>query len=214
MVFRNVLSKDKCKFLENYFLETEKVARLYFDTGFISQFNKEYGRFNDPQAMGSYSIYGTIAGDIILKDLKPLVEKNLNKKLYETYSYARVYKKGAILKRHTDRESCKISATMNLGGETWPIFIDNNTSKGESIILKPGDMLLYPGFNLEHWREPLKKGECTQLFLHYVDVKDKDAERYKYDSRPMLGIDEAFKINGENNNKNNYKDYTKKYKKI
>ena len=154
-IFRNVLSKDKCKFLEDYFLEIEKIARVYFDTGFISQFNKEYGVFNEQQVEGSYSIYGTIAGDIILRDLKPLIEKNLNKKLYETYSYIRIYKKGTLLKRHTDRESCKISTTLNLGGEKWPIFIDDNTSKGKPIILEPGDMLLYPGVELEHWREPL-----------------------------------------------------------
>ena len=221
-VLRKVISTELCEFLKNYFLESEKVAKLYFATDFISQFNKEYGVFNDPQVEGSYAIYGSIVGDMVLQQLKPLVEKNLKKKLYETYSYARVYKKGDILERHKDRFSCKISGTLNLGGEAWPIHIANNpsegkaegrilgggrsekyipgTAKGESVILNAGDMLLYPGAELEHWREPLKKGKCIQLFLHYVNVKDKDAEKYKHDGRPMLGVDTLIRKEKKNDN--------------
>tara|TARA_R100001244_G_scaffold119846_1_gene89421 strand:- start:847 stop:1539 length:693 start_codon:yes stop_codon:yes gene_type:complete len=209
-ILRKVISKELCEFLKNYFLESEKVAKLYFATEFISQFNTQYGVFNDPQVEGSYAIHGSIVGDMVLQQLKPLVEKNLKKKLYETYSYARVYKKGNTLDRHKDRLSCKISVTLNLDGEEWPIFIEGNSAKGkathdketgavtqytpgntkgEKVILKAGDMLLYEGSDLEHWREPLKKGKCVQLFLHYVDVKYKDAEKYKHDGRPMLGVD-------------------------
>jgi hypothetical protein len=210
-IVRNAIQKDICKFLETYFLEKEKVAKLYLTTEFISRFNKEYGGFNDPQAPGAYSLYGSTAGDIILKQLKPKVEKITKTKLYETYSYMRTYNQGNELKKHKDRSSCKISTTINLGGEIWPIFIqtdpnqgsknkdkiDENyipgTKKGTKIILKQGDMLVYKGFDLEHWREPLKKGRCSQLFLHYIDVKDPDAQNKKYDGRHMLGIDVLIK---------------------
>tara|TARA_R110000751_G_scaffold211940_1_gene315373 strand:- start:168 stop:857 length:690 start_codon:yes stop_codon:yes gene_type:complete len=215
-VLRKVISQELCDFLKNYFLESEKVAKLYFESEFISQFNKEYGMFNDSQVPNSYANHGSIIGDMVLQQLKPLVEKTLNKKLYETYSYARVYKKGNELIRHKDRASCKISVTLNLGGEEWPIYIANNPSegkavyegdiikeytpgdaKGEAVILKVGDMLLYPGAELEHWREPLPKGKCIQLFLHYVNVKDKDAEKYKYDGRPVLGVSPLLKKGGK-----------------
>jgi len=158
-IIRNALQKDVCKFLETYFLEKEKVAKLYLTTEFISRFNKEYGAFNDPQVPGAYSLYGSTAGDIILKQLKPKVEKITKTKLYETYSYMRTYNEGDELKKHKDRTSCKISTTINLGGEIWPIFIqtdpnqgsknirDENeqiknyipgTKKGDKVILKPG----------------------------------------------------------------------------
>jgi len=210
-IVRNAIQKDICKFLETYFLEKEKVAKLYLTTEFISRFNREYGGFNDPQAPGAYSLYGSTAGDIILKQLKPKVEKITKTKLYETYSYMRTNNQGNELKKHKDRSSCKISTTINLGGEIWPIFIqtdpnqgsknkdkiDKNyipgTKKGTKIILKQGDMLVYKGFDLEHWREPLKQGRCSQLFLHYIDVKDPDAENKKYDGRHMLGIDVLIK---------------------
>ena len=45
----------------------------------------------------------------------PDMEKATGLKLYPAYTYARIYKKGDILKRHKDRFSCEISTTMNLG---------------------------------------------------------------------------------------------------
>lgn len=38
------------------------------------------------------------------------------------------------------------------------------TKKGDKVILKPGDMLVYKGFDLEHWREPLKKVDAVNCF--------------------------------------------------
>jgi hypothetical protein len=209
-VLRNVLSKEKCKFLTDYFLLKRQVSRFYFDTAFISQFNKEYGIWNDPQCLGAWSHYGDIAGDLILQELKPVMEKKFKNKLYETYSYVRIYEKDHELKRHKDRPSCEISATLNLGGELWPIYIENDPSKGfhdenkiyisgntkgDKVILKPGDMLLYKGDKLEHWREPLKEGTCIQMFLHYVEKNGK-LKNNIYDGRPFLGIDSSIKRKG------------------
>lgn len=213
-IVRNALQKDVCKFLETYFLEKEKVAKLYLTTEFISRFNKEYGAFNDPQVPGAYSLYGSTAGDIILKQLKPKVEKITKTKLYETYSYMRTYNEGDELKKHKDRTSCKISTTINLGGEIWPIFIqtdpnqgsknirDENeqiknyipgTKKGDKVILKPGDMLVYRGCELEHWREKFKGKQCIQTFLHYNNRKTPGAKENMFDTRPHLGLPEWFK---------------------
>ena len=84
-----------------------------------------------------------------------------------------------------------------LGGGRSERIYTQETAKGESVILNAGDMLLYPGAELEHWREPLKKGKCIQLFVHYVNVKDKDAEKYKHDGRPMLGVDTLIRKGGK-----------------
>ena len=60
----------------------------------------------------------------------PQIEKSTGLKLYPSYAYARIYKKGDILKRHKDRFSCEISATLNLGGDPWPIFLSPNKNVG------------------------------------------------------------------------------------
>ena len=105
--------------------------------------------------------------------VKPTIEKFTGLNLIETYSYARLYTKGNELKRHTDRISCEISATMNLGGDLWPIFVDptkQKNQKGVEVNLNAGDLLIYKGNILEHWREPFDGNECCQVFLHYNDV--------------------------------------------
>jgi len=131
-----------------------------------------------------------------LEKVKHILEKESGVKLTETYSYARIYKKGDELKRHKDRYSCEISTTMNLGGDDWPIFLEpsgEEGKKGVEVNLKPGDMLMYCGCELEHWREPFKGKDCGQVFLHYNDASGKDAESNKYDGRPMIGLPAYFK---------------------
>ena len=56
------------------------------------------------------------------------------------------------------------------------------------VNLKPGDMLVYSGCDLEHWREPFEGEECVQVFLHYNHVNGRFAEQNKFDKRAMLGL--------------------------
>ena len=138
------------------------------------------------------------------------MEKATGLKLYPAYTYARIYKKGDILKRHKDRFSCEISTTMNLGGDDWPIYLEPDSSKGEvkkevgyvsentkgiRVDLKPGDMLVYSGCELEHWRNKLKVKECIQVFLHYNNRKTPGSKENMFDKRPHLGLPNWFKRN-------------------
>tara|TARA_B100000902_G_C26809279_1_gene668400 strand:- start:336 stop:626 length:291 start_codon:yes stop_codon:yes gene_type:complete len=86
--------------------------------------------------------------------------------------------KGDSLKRHKDRPSCQISTTLNLGGDPWSIYLEPNIE----INLKQGDMLIYRGCDLEHWRNKFKGNECIQVFLHYSE------EDRKLDNRIHLGL--------------------------
>ena len=54
-------------------------------------------------------------------------------------------------------------------------------------------MLVYKGMILEHWREVFLGNDCAQVFLHYNDVKSKDAQKNIFDSRPHLGLPSYFK---------------------
>ena len=60
--------------------------------------------------------------------------------------------------------------------------------KGVRIDLKPGDMIIYSGCELEHWREPFEGKLCGQVFLHYNHANGQFAKDNLYDKRPMLGI--------------------------
>jgi len=192
-IIRKAIDPQLATFVHDYFLVKKQVADTFFKTRFISPFTIEHGTMGDGQCPDSYSHYADIAMEILLIWLKPLMEKEVKMKLYPTYSYARIYDKGAILKRHIDRFSCEISTTLNLGGKIWPIYLENKKGKKIKVILNQGDMLIYKGQSLAHWREPLEEGYCVQVFLHYNKQSGKKAKKNYLDGRPHLGLPTAFK---------------------
>ena len=208
-VLKKAISPQLSKFISHYFLLKRKVARKMFDQRYISQFTEEWGLWNDTQVPDTYSHYADIAMETLLTWVQPVMEKHTGLKLSPTYSYARIYKKGDILNRHKDRFSCEISTTLNLGGDKWPIYLDPtgadnvinerqnlikpNSPKGIKVDLNPGDMLIYSGCELEHWRETFEGEDCIQVFLHYNKIDSKAAEENKFDKRPHLGLPAWFK---------------------
>ena len=195
-VIKEAVSKEIANFVYNYFLTKRQVARTFFDTRYISPFTTEFGVWNDEQVPNTYSHYSDIAMETLLMMVQPKMEKLTGLKLNPTYSYARIYKRGDVLKRHKDRFSCEISTTMNLGGDDWPIYLEPSGEvgkKGVRVDLKPGDMLVYSGCELEHWREKFKGKECVQVFLHYNNRKTPGAKDNMFDKRPHLGLPSWFK---------------------
>ena len=195
LVIKRVIPKELAEFCYDYFCNKRKVARLFFDARYISQFSVEWGVWNDEQVPETYSQYSDLVMETLLQKLKPLMEKETKLKLNETYSYARIYKKGDELKRHKDRYSCEISTTMHLGGDQWSIFLEPSGEEGKTgteVKLEVGDMLIYSGCELEHWREKFEGENCGQVFLHYNDATKDTAEENKFDGRPFLGLPSWF----------------------
>jgi len=195
-VLKNVISKDVADMAYSYLLNKRKVAEVLLNERFISPFTQYFGVWNDEQVPNTYSHYSDILMETLLEKVKPTMEKHTGLKLSPTYSYARIYKNGDILARHKDRYSCEISTTLNLGGDKWPIYLDPTGKKGQAGIkvnLNPGDMLIYSGCELEHWREEFKGKDCGQVFLHYNKTNSKTAKVNKFDKRPFIGLPEYFK---------------------
>jgi hypothetical protein len=195
-IIKKAIDKDLALFLFNYFLMKKQVLDTCLKHRYISPFEKMLGTYNDKQVPNTYSCYADIAMETLILKCQPIMEKTTKLKLYPAYTYARVYKKGDELKRHKDRFSCEISTTMNLGGDNWPIYLEpsgKEGKKGIKVDLKPGDMLVYSGCELEHWREKFKGKECVQVFLHYNNVKTKGAKQNMFDTRPHLGLPDWFK---------------------
>ena len=196
VVMKKVISREIADFAFAYFLNKRKVARFLFDQKYISPFTDYWGIWNDAQVPNTYSHYADLVMETLLQKVQPLMEKYTGLKLSPTYSYARIYKKGDVLARHKDRFSCEISTTLNLGGEEWPIYLEPSGREGQAGIkvdLEPGDMLIYSGCDLEHWREAFPGKDCGQVFLHYNDAKKKIAKANKFDGRPFVGLPAWYK---------------------
>jgi hypothetical protein len=210
VVIKQAISKDLATFVANYFSMKKQVYDTCRQTRFISPFEILLGDYEgaDGQIPHTYSNYSDIAMETLMLKCQPIMEKTTGLKLTPAYTYARIYKNGDVLKRHKDRFSCEISTTMNLGGDPWPIYLSPNENvgipdgekitveskaKGIKVDLKPGDMLVYKGCELEHWRNKFKGKECIQAFLHYNNQKTPGAKENMFDKRPHLGLPSWFK---------------------
>jgi len=209
-IIPKAISKQMAEIAYDYIILKRRAAETLFKTKYIIPFEKMHGTWDDDQVPRTFSIYGDVLMDTLLEKCLPIAEKHSKLKLIPNYSYCRIYKKGDVLRRHKDRFSCEVSATLNLGGDEWPIYINPDPKggytfgrkeglhkvqdykpskdKGVKIILKPGAMLLYRGIDLEHWREAFDGANCGQVFFHYNDYETKGSEKNLYDGRPHLGL--------------------------
>jgi len=198
IVIKQAIDKNLALFLYNYFYMKRQVLDTCLNERYISPFETLLGEYEkaDQQIPNTYSSYSDIAIETLMLKCQPDMEKATGLKLYPAYTYARIYKKGDELKRHKDRFSCEISTTMNLGGNSWPIYLEPSGKegmKGVKIDLKPGDMLVYSGCELEHWREKFKGKDCVQVFLHYNNCKTPGSKDNMFDKRLHLGLPSWFK---------------------
>jgi len=143
------------------------------------------------QVVGSTIEYGSPLMSVLSRKVKPILEKETGLQLCPTYNFTRLYTSGMSLDRHTDRPSCEISATVCLDYDAdyrWPIFCKDRYGKEHSIEMEVGDMVIYRGCDVEHWREKFKGSWHLQTFIHYVDKSGPYYPQHAYDSRELPKI--------------------------
>jgi len=204
IVIKKAITKEFANFGFNYLQMSAEADFFMLENNLTHSANPLIGNFTDKQVPNSYAKYGDRFMETMLVKLLPTMQQGTGLKLIPCYAYTRLYRKGNELKRHKDRPSCEISTTLNLGGDPWDIFIDPtgtnnvideykgihkpNAPKGIKILLNPGDMIVYSGCELEHWREPFQGNLCGQVFLHYNNAAGPFAKTNLFDKRPMLGV--------------------------
>ena len=133
------------------------------------QVNGSIARYSHPQYKEAHS------------QIRLRIEKQIGRKLYNTYYYDRFYFPGQELTKHTDRDACEISVTVHVSTnlkECWPIWIKTVHGEERAVCLEPGDGMIYKGCERPHWREPMpgkkkswwnkKELYYHQIFFHYV----------------------------------------------
>ena len=178
VVLQDVLTKEQCDSL------VEHMFQLHADGKLIQ----------DDQCPLSDAVYGDEKFDTLLQNIVEPLGKAVGKKLLPTYSYARIYRTGDVLKKHKDRPACEISTTLTLGYDAkvnWPIHFSNDDGTVEKAVsMEPGEMAAYKGTEMVHWRRPFKGNWHCQVFLHYVDANGPYADQ-AMDGRTSLGIDKT-----------------------
>lgn len=129
------------------------------------------------------------------------IEELTGKDLHPTYTYSRIYAQNEILQKHTDRYACEYSITLALkyDQKIWPFWLETSTGLVE-ILLDVGDILIYNGIKVPHWRDALEGTFHYQAFLHFVDKRG-DYQFHRWDRRPKFQTTrEAAEVTLRNNN--------------
>jgi len=178
------------------FIDVERAAALCKEFKDHCESNNLPG---DNQVEESQAAYNYMSFLELLTEKTPEVSRAIEEHVLPTYTYARIYKNGAILKPHMDRDACEISLTVHLDGDMgWPIFVRTPDGSDVEVVLEPGDALVYLGCEALHWREEFNGNYYGQAFLHYVRSRGPRAYAFfdndKGSTTPRTQIDEEKKV--------------------
>jgi len=172
-ILAQAVSPESARFMATYALLQQKWPGYYQPE---QMFRAALGRYADALS------------EALLLELKPLVERATGLELLPCYSYLRIYGNGAVLPKHLDRPSCEISTSLTLGFKapaSWPLCVQAD-GMDNSLALMPGDMLVYRGADVPHWRDTFTGEYWVQTFLHYVDANGQFTD-FKFDGRERIG---------------------------
>jgi predicted 2-oxoglutarate/Fe(II)-dependent dioxygenase YbiX len=200
------------KLLQNNYIIIPNFISSYKATELALEFEDYCLKNNltgDPQAPNSYSKYNYISFLELLCEKTQEVSSILEENVLPTYTYSRIYFNGSVLERHTDRDACEISLTLHLNGDNpWPIYIKTPSGEEKSVILQPGDAMMYLGKIAEHWRNSYEGEKYAQIFLHYVRSRGDCSYAY-FDKNKEKDSDKT-EIETINSNMNNHNETNQK----
>lgn len=109
--------------------------------------------------------------------LAPAVSAIMGEPMKPSFSYQVTYLEGAVLAPHKDREQCAATAVLQVafdpppdGTTPWPLVF-NSPGGREDAYLAVGDLIVFRGSSVEHYRDPLTSGRSsTNLAFCFVPV--------------------------------------------
>lgn len=188
------------------FLPDQIVTLLYNYMIIKGSAEKEWT--NDPgtsKALLGY--YGDYLMETILDMSTPVIENALNKKLWPSYSYVRIYDKDSDLPAHLDRKGSEYVLCLGLGSDPinkpYPIYIGSKDDEQDytyqdvhnkdctfkienKFNMLQNTAILFSGQDKFHWRTKCKHDHFISLFMFYVDQKGEYIDQ-KFDGRTNLG---------------------------
>jgi hypothetical protein len=205
VLIKNFINRSLADYLYTYAKTTVMANEVMLKTNWPKYDADIFGGFGDVQVDGAFKRYADPAMDSLMLFSHKGMEDITGMELIPTYTYWRLYRNKDILKRHRDRPSCEISTTLCLGYDisnikdksyNWPMWIDETGSKtepGKPIHMEPGDMIVYKGSEVDHWRLAFEGRNHAQVFMHYNNKNGPFAKYTKYDGRPFVALPSVFR---------------------
>jgi hypothetical protein len=175
---KNQLIENNYLIIDN-FIDPDRAKGLY---KLFKDDSQKYPNIfqHDEQCPKSLALYDWRWFVELLVEKCNFMSEIMQEPMLPTYSYARVYANGEVLKKHKDRPACEISVTCHLDsdGTDWEIYFTKPNGQEVSAILKPGQAVIYLGCLSEHWREAFTGEHYGQVFLHYVRSRAENWDCY------------------------------------
>lgn len=154
LIIKNILDSNICEKFSQRIKEKESQGKFHYDD----------------QCLLSPAFDGLL--DDLAAHLKEKISKEIDHQLWTTYNYCRIYKPNEYLEPHKDKNQCEIAVSLTLsydGMKPWPIWLySNREQKIIKIELDIGDVLIYKGFEIIHWRNKfIENNEQVQAFFFY-----------------------------------------------
>lgn len=148
----------------------------------------ELRRYYQALVAEGYTRYGCEGGesnrwvlhnDALSRALHPALAMQMSaiagEPLKPSFSYLLVYLEGASLERHRDRAQCAMTAILQVdfdpeptGATPWPLRFARGAESFD-VTLALGDLIVFRGTEIEHYREPLTCGRSsTSLAFCFV----------------------------------------------
>lgn len=179
IVIKSAVSPEICQLLADY-------------AGLKASIKPKVHRGKDPLA-NIHREYGDPLMETLLMRLQPQIEQATGLELWPTLSFYYYYTTGNLLSKHKDRDSCELVAGLCIGADenykqnhgSWPLCFNIDGDK-KAIKLNYGDIVVFKGSELEHWRDEFTGKWFVSAIFGYVDKNGSEAYQ-KYDQRKALG---------------------------
>ena len=175
---QNFLKPELVEFLTNYIYLCKKVSETSNTNKYLE---------GDGQVSGAkFVTYGDIAIDSLLETYFPKIQEVWDKKLYPSFTYARIYGAGTGLDMHRDRIGSDVTCSVKLSGPPFPFVINGEEGSAERpqhYIISQGDALVWNGNKYTHGHSDEISEEGLHLLLICTEYED-----HIYDKRKHLGL--------------------------
>lgn len=124
----------------------------------------------DNQVVGRRSKHNAELFRAVHSQIAALIQSVTDEAIKPSYCYLSVYPQGSVLVKHTDRSQCKWNASIAFArtADLWPIYVEVPSGVRE-IRAELGEVVVYRGTDIPHWRDPLPAGTATVCFFHFVN---------------------------------------------
>lgn len=165
---RLVLSRKKVE-AQGYCKLSSITFPTYYNTVNYWTQTVESQLVRDTQVARRVNMHNAALFRVIHRQLTALVAQVVTEAIKPSYCYLSKYEPGAVLEKHVDRPQCRWNASVQFArtDKIWPIYVERN---GESIeiLADLGEVVIYQGSELPHWRDALPMGTATICFFHFV----------------------------------------------